>query len=296
MPIGRLIDVSSNNHPNGAPIDWLAVAKAGVTAAFIKATDGTGYINPYFQPDIVDAQAAGLAVCAYHFAEMGDPRAEAIRFRQIAWRFARMLDYETNTDVAWARTFLQTLELPPGECITYGSASSLAGIYQQLPSLAFPAAYGQGYPGWGACWQWTDKASIPGIVGDVDEDSWHGTESQYDALFQLNIAPPQPIGASMAITAPFLHNGQKQFVQAAIGSLWHKWAPFGPGQNETLAGPGGGTALGCSNFKVTVADSMPGVTTYADGSVDITFEGTDGSPWLISQAALASEWTGGKTA
>jgi hypothetical protein len=159
--------------------------------------------------------------------------------------------------------------------------------------MAFPAAYGQGYPGWGTCWQFTDAASIPGIVGDVDESSWHGNEDQYNALFQIN-APP--IGGSMAVTAAFLHNGQKQVVQAAISSLWHKWAPFGPGQNETLAGPGGGTAAGCAGNKVTVADSLPGVTTYADGSVDITFEGTDGSAWLLTQGTLQSQWTGGKLA
>ncbi len=162
--------------------------------------------------------------------------------------------------------------------------------------MAFPAAYGQNYPGWGVCWQFTDASTIAGIVGNVDEDSWHGTETQYDALFQLTVSPPEPIGASMAITAPFLHNGQKQLVQAAIGALWHKWAPFVAAANETLAGPGGGTAAGCANNKVTVADSQPGVTTYADGSVDITFEGTDNSAWLVSQASGAATWTGGKLA
>lgn len=292
--IGRIIDISSNNH-DGGPINWTEVAGAGVTAVFIKATKGTDYVNPYFQPDMLAAQKVGLAVCAYHFAGMGDPVAEAQFFRKIASRFARMLDYETNTNVAWARTFLQTLELPASEVITYGSLDTLKDFYAQLPSMAFPAAYDQAWPGWGVCWQFTSSAQIPGIVGQCDEDSWHGDETQYETLFQLNVEPPD-IGGFMAITAPFVHNGQKQVVQAAVGSLWHKWAPFGPGQNETLAGPGGGTAAGTEGNKITVGSVQPGVTTYQDGSVDVTFEGTDGSAWLVSQAAGGSAWTGGKLA
>ena len=192
MTIGRIIDVSSDQHPNDVAINWQLVAGAGVTAVFVKATQGTTYINPWFQRDMIAAQKAGLAVCAYHFADMGDPLKEAQFFAKTAARFARVLDFETNTNVAWARTFLQTLILPPDECMTYGSASTLKDFYQQLPSMAWVAAYGQFYPGWGACWQFTDKSSIPGITGDVDEDSWHGSELAYETLFQLNVEPPEP--------------------------------------------------------------------------------------------------------
>jgi GH25 family lysozyme M1 (1,4-beta-N-acetylmuramidase) len=190
MTAGRIIDVSADQHPGDAPINWHEVAGAGVTAAFVKATQGTDYINPFFQSDMIGAQQAGLVVCAYHFADMGNAVAEAKFFVQQASRFARMLDFETHTDVAWARTFLHTLGRPASELITYGSASTLKDFYAQLPSLAFPAAYSQFYPGWGACWQFTDAARIPGIVTECDEDQWHGSQADYDTLFSGPIIPP----------------------------------------------------------------------------------------------------------
>lgn len=98
----------------------------------------------------------------------------------------------------------------------------------------------------------------------------------------------------MAITASFEHGGQKQVVQASAASLWHKWLASDGWHNETLAGPNGGNAEGCAEFKVTVSTNPPGITLNADGSVDVTFEGADTSGWLISQASGASNWTGGK--
>src|SRR5215475_3414013 len=50
-------DVSSWNHPNGAPISWGQVAAAGNSFAFVKATEGpttvggSFYTNPYFAGD-----------------------------------------------------------------------------------------------------------------------------------------------------------------------------------------------------------------------------------------------------
>jgi len=64
----RGIDESSFQHPAGAKISWRSVARAGYRFAFIKATEGTYYVNPYFKADAAAAKAAGLLVAAYHFA------------------------------------------------------------------------------------------------------------------------------------------------------------------------------------------------------------------------------------
>src|SRR5256714_7455962 len=53
------IDVSSHDH--AFPLDWTAVAASGVRFAYVKATEGTGYVNPYFAGDYAAAKAAGLA-------------------------------------------------------------------------------------------------------------------------------------------------------------------------------------------------------------------------------------------
>jgi GH25 family lysozyme M1 (1,4-beta-N-acetylmuramidase) len=238
--VGRLIDVSSDQHPNGALIDWKQVAAAGVTGVFIKATQGTDYLNPFFHVDLLGALAAGLKVVAYHFADMGNPIAEAQYFAEQAGDGARMLDYETNTNVPWARAFLQTLGLPPSEVITYGSQSSLVQFYAQLPSMAFPAAYGQGWPGWGVCWQFTDVATIPGIVGNVDEDSWRGDESQYETLFDTYNQPPTPQEAENVTY--WEDSGQRHLAGTVNGKAYHWWQDItGPptrGWNvETLPTP-----------------------------------------------------------
>jgi Glycosyl hydrolases family 25 len=188
--VGRVVDISSNNH-NAGPINWHAVAEDGVVAVFVKASQGLTYHNPYFAQDMHDARAAGILARAYHFAGMNDPIAEAEYFMAIAGADAVMLDYETNTNVPWAMTFLQRLGKPAAELITYGSASSLKDFYKQIPSLAFPAAYGQGSPGWGACWQFTNKASIAGITGPCDEDQWLSDTTSFETLFGVFDPPAE---------------------------------------------------------------------------------------------------------
>src|SRR5215472_5195993 len=66
------VDVSSFSHPGGAPIDWVKVAAAGYKFAFIKATEGSYYENPYYASDAAAARAAGLFAAAYHFAIPND--------------------------------------------------------------------------------------------------------------------------------------------------------------------------------------------------------------------------------
>jgi GH25 family lysozyme M1 (1,4-beta-N-acetylmuramidase) len=58
------LDVSAGQ---GA-IDWTTVAAEGAQFAFIKATEGTGYLSPTFAAQYNGAYAAGLIRGAYHFA------------------------------------------------------------------------------------------------------------------------------------------------------------------------------------------------------------------------------------
>jgi GH25 family lysozyme M1 (1,4-beta-N-acetylmuramidase) len=61
------IDVSNNN---GA-VDWAAVARSGVTFAFLKATEGTSFVDVYYPINRTAAHAQGIKVGAYHFARPG---------------------------------------------------------------------------------------------------------------------------------------------------------------------------------------------------------------------------------
>ena len=62
------IDVASFDHPGGAAINWSDVAAAGYKFAFIKASEGSYYVNPYYASDAADAQAADMFVAPYAFA------------------------------------------------------------------------------------------------------------------------------------------------------------------------------------------------------------------------------------
>jgi GH25 family lysozyme M1 (1,4-beta-N-acetylmuramidase) len=76
------IDVSSNDHSGGRSIDWAGQANAGVRFAYVKATEGVGYVNPYFDSDYHAAKNQGLYVGAYHFArpDSGNPVGQADYF------------------------------------------------------------------------------------------------------------------------------------------------------------------------------------------------------------------------
>jgi GH25 family lysozyme M1 (1,4-beta-N-acetylmuramidase) len=76
------IDVSSHDHDNGKTVNWAAQRAAGDEFAYVKATEHTGYKNPFYSQDLQGAKAAGLYVGAYHFGrpDLGNPVGQANYF------------------------------------------------------------------------------------------------------------------------------------------------------------------------------------------------------------------------
>ena len=66
------IDVSS--HQQG--IDWEQVAADGVSFAYVKATEGSGYTDARFRENWDGARAAGVTPGAYHYFTLCSPGAE----------------------------------------------------------------------------------------------------------------------------------------------------------------------------------------------------------------------------
>src|SRR5215470_1317293 len=48
-------------------VDFAAAYAAGMRAVIVKATEGLKYTDPTFNRNVIEAQAAGLLVGAYHF-------------------------------------------------------------------------------------------------------------------------------------------------------------------------------------------------------------------------------------
>src|SRR5262249_27221956 len=71
------IDVASyQGYPN-----WTSVKNSGKTFAITKATEGTGYTNPYFATNWARIKSAGLIRGAYHYGRPSvDPVASANKF------------------------------------------------------------------------------------------------------------------------------------------------------------------------------------------------------------------------
>lgn len=65
------IDVSGHQ----GHIDWAKVAHSDLSFVYIKATEGSTYVDSDFAYDLAEARAAGLAVGAYHFFTLCSPGA-----------------------------------------------------------------------------------------------------------------------------------------------------------------------------------------------------------------------------
>jgi GH25 family lysozyme M1 (1,4-beta-N-acetylmuramidase) len=200
-------------------VDWAAVAAAGARFAFIKATEGTTYVNPYFGQQYGGAYAVGLVRGAYHFAlpdrSSGTAQAAWFATHGGAWSADNQtlpgaLDIEYNpygatcyglsqaAMVSWLSAFLneyfaRTTRWPviytttnwwqtcTGNYPGFGATSPLWIARWSNEVGPLPA-------GWStyAFWQWTNQpVEFPG-----DQDVFNGSET--DLVTLANNGPPPP--------------------------------------------------------------------------------------------------------
>jgi lysozyme len=181
------IDISSNQ----ANLDFTAVKAAGIVIVYIKATQGSSYVNPYLKQHYEAAKSQGLKIGFYHyFQPASDPTQQAVFFanaiKDMPYDTIPMLDVEINGSLS-ARV-LSTLV---HECLneinyltqhipvlySYTSFAKDNLIADGISGYPFwPADYNdRGYPGYNSIWdswvgyQYTDKGNIGGITVDLDE-------------------------------------------------------------------------------------------------------------------------------
>lgn len=175
-------------------INWPAVVASGVSFAIIKATQGTRNVQDTFLPHRDQAPAAGIGLLGlYHFAQDGDPVAQADHFCDVvgAWRpgeFA-VLDIESNEgfftlpEAQWPSFILSWCNRVQsrigGPVVIYMSESPAKGMPSNLArfplwvagyELSTPTAWEDWQVGpWiPAIWQWSSTGSVPGVDGPVD--------------------------------------------------------------------------------------------------------------------------------
>ena len=223
------IDVS---HWQGT-INWSKVDDAGVQFAFLKATEGTYYVDTKFAANWSAAKAEGIYRGSYHFAQPGKSsgtdqakyyvnQVGLSRFKETG-SFPPVLDLETTGGLGvsalrtWVTNFLTTTKSLTGRTpILYFSPGfwsahmgSSTGFTQYPLWIAhYTTASAPTIPaGWSrwTFWQYTSSGTVAGIAGNVDRNKFNGTTAALADLANTtggSTTTPVPPGPTVPGTAP----------------------------------------------------------------------------------------------
>jgi GH25 family lysozyme M1 (1,4-beta-N-acetylmuramidase) len=300
------IDVADHQHPGGAGIDWSQVAAAGYKFAFVKATEGDYYVNPYYASDLAQAKAAGLYATGYHFAipNVSDGASQADYavgnggYAPDGRTLPLALDIEYNPYgsecyglspaqmVSWISAFTAEVQrLTSQRPVIYSTADwwdTCTGDSAAFGSdPLWVAAYRSGNPpmpaGWNnwTFWQYTSRASVPGISGYVDVSYFlQAAVRLLDPSDQQNA-----VGTAIQLQVTSLNAADGQPPQFAASDL-----PPGLSINDSGLITGTISPAASGTYEVTVtATSSSGAT----GSVSFL--------WTVTSKTAASKTVTSKT-
>jgi GH25 family lysozyme M1 (1,4-beta-N-acetylmuramidase) len=186
-------------------VNWKGAATSGGQFAYVKATEGTSYVNPYFAQQYKGSYAAGMIRGAYHFATPNTSTAAAQATYFLAhgggWSadsrtLPPAIDLEYNPYgqscygmtpavlVAWVHSFVNTVQKKVGRYPAIYTSTSWwslcmdgnAGFGDDPLWIArYNAHLGALPPGWHtyAIWQQADSGKLPG-----DQDRYPGSLAQ----------------------------------------------------------------------------------------------------------------------
>ncbi|WP_083284847.1 glycoside hydrolase family 25 protein [Corynebacterium sp. HMSC11D10] len=205
------VDVAGHQRPGGAAIDWRSVSTiGGQDFAFVKASEGEGWKNEFYDEDAKAAADAGLKVGAYHYARPAeDPVTQARYFASVinqgpATQLPPVLDLEVDEGLgpvqlaAWTQRFLSEVQAQTGkkpmiytyryfwyehmnDTSAFTSYPLWLAAYQNQP----PAPVG----GWDklSFWQRSDSGRVVGINTPVDMNLFNGTSGQLNQFAAGNL-------------------------------------------------------------------------------------------------------------
>ena len=174
-------------------IDFGEVARAGIEVVYIRASEGRGYVDPYFRENYEKAKANGLRTGFYHFltaTSVSEAKEEAeffvsnIKGLEPDCRLAMDFKVFNGLDVSAineiSRVFLETVEKLSGkECVIYSDAYNARTVFSKELAEDYPiwvADYFVEEPESNDKWkfwvgfQYSDRGIINGIDGNVDRD------------------------------------------------------------------------------------------------------------------------------
>lgn len=184
-------------------------ALIGADAVIVKATEGTGFVDPYCDSIIQQAVAAGMPWGFYHFAGDGDAVAEAVHFINNCSNYfgsgIPVLDWEGNQGVDWVNRFVETVHehtgvwtwiyANPWRFNQGGVNPNCARWVASYPDVASPTwSQAQGWDcpaadGNVVAWQFCSDGAVNGIAGNVDLDLFYGDKEQWTAYARGDMRP-----------------------------------------------------------------------------------------------------------
>lgn len=192
----RVVDVAS--HQAG-----IVTGALDCDAVICKATEGTGYVNPYCDEHYQSAKAAGKLLGVYHYASGGNPEAEAEFFinnvRGYLYEAILVLDWESGDNAAWgdsswvARFCAHIVALTginpmiyvqrsaANQCVGLGDYGIWLAEYPDYAARGWDAYYPPNYSGDYAMHQFTSSGDISGWSGPLDLSLFFGDENAWKA-------------------------------------------------------------------------------------------------------------------
>lgn len=218
----------TSNYQHNPSLNWKSVAADGVKFAFLKATEGSTFTDPYFKADWTASANAGIYRGAYHFArpskgtalKQADYFVSTIGPQNGRGTLPPVLDLEVTGGlgpsalITWVRTFLQEVQAKTGRNpIIYVSP------YFWIDNMNNTTAFSSTYPLWIAnygvknpmvpggwstwsFWQTTSSGRIQGISGNVDKDVFNGTMTQLQKFALAYSKPATTTTLTASNTAP----------------------------------------------------------------------------------------------
>lgn len=209
-------------------------------ACLAKASEGTGYRDPYYAHFKAESARVGALFGAYHFLREGDGAAQArFAYSVIGAGVPTMIDFEPEYDADGNPISLPTLAdaaafrdafrslgglirlnyLPHEYWADHLGSPSLAPLADLALVSSDYTAYSDTGPGWApyggltpAIWQWTDSLAYSGQR--VDFNAYRGTIDQLRALLGLSNTE-----ADMAVTLADANLIADEVLNRALGEI-----------------------------------------------------------------------------
>lgn len=192
----RVVDVAT--HQAG-----IVTGALDCDAVICKATEGTGYVNPYCDEHYQSAKAAGKLLGVYHYASGGNSEAEAEFFINNVQGYLHeailVLDWESGDNAAWGDSnwvarfcahvaaltginpMIYVQRSAVNQCVGLGDYGIWLAEYPDYASRGWGDYVEPNYSGEYAMHQFTSSGNIAGYGGPLDLSLFFGDENAWRA-------------------------------------------------------------------------------------------------------------------